>query len=345
MDFRSDNTSPASPEIIQALVQANEGYQNPYGADDYSVLLKNKFSEIFEKEVTVYLTSTGTAANCLALSSLVTANQSIACHKEAHIYTDECGAPSLFTNGAALLLVDGKEGKINAEELDVLIQHAKSSGPYIQKPGCISVTQTTESGTVYSVDELAKINSIAQKYAMPMHMDGARFANSIASLNCTPAEITWKAGIDVMSFGATKNGALSAEAIVFFNQKYTQDFEYTLKRAGQTFSKNRFFACQFLAYFENNLWLRNAKNANFIAQLLVNIFNKFQIKIVYQVQANEVFVELTTDLAGFLTKKGCKFYQWNKPKSLYRFVASYCSKSSETLLLEQYLTEYYKNNI
>lgn len=343
MHFKSDNTTSVSAEILNALIEVNYNNQDPYGTDEYSVQLKAKFSEIFEKEVSIYFTSTGTAANCLALSSLIMPYESIACHNEAHIYTDECGASSLFTGGSSLILIDGSEGKINPNNLKNRLNFAKSLKPRMQKPGCITVTQATECGTIYSIDELKTIYDIAKSHEMPVHMDGARFANSLVALEVSPAELTWKAGVDVMSFGATKNGCLNAEAIVFFNQQYANNFEYKHKMAGQLMSKTRFFAAQFLAYFKNNLWIQNAQHANSMAQLVKQAFEKQNIKLQYSVQTNALFPILTKEIADHLRSQGCEFYSWRPDNNLYRFVTSCFSSIEEVTLLDKSLSLYFAN--
>lgn len=340
MNFKSDNICATSAPIMKAIVDANHGAQNSYGADEYSKKLKQKFSEIFEKEVSVFLTSTGTAANCLALSAFAHPHQLIACHTQAHLNTDECGAPGFFTGGANLFLIDGKEGKIDAHCLERQIKLAHSLRPRMQKLGCLSLTQATESGTVYTLDEITRLSDISKKYALPIHMDGARFANSLVSLGCSPAEITWKAGIDVMSFGGTKNGCMNAEAVVFFNQTYAQDVDYLQKRAGQLMSKTRFFAAQFLAYFENDLWLHNARHANDQAQALKHVFEKHHIIVKYAVNANEVFPIMTKEIVNFLYFQGIDFYPWGLPEdNLYRFVTSCFTESAEIERLDQCLSQ------
>ena len=342
MNFKSDNVVPISPEIIQAIIEANQGTQSSYGADDYSLELQKQLSLIFEKDIILYLTNTGTAANCLALSSLVDPYEAIYCHNEAHINTDECGAPELFTGGAKLITVDGVNGKIKPDLLDEKILHSLSSRPHIQKPGCISVTQATECGTLYTIQELIEINNIAKKYNMSMHMDGARFANSLVTLNCKPADITWKVGLDVLSFGATKNGAMCAEAIVFFNHKYAENFDYIYKRSGQAVSKTRFFSCQFLAYLHNELWLKNAKHANYMAKQLVKIFHQHNIEIIYPVESNELFVRLSSKCAEYLRQSNCGFYNWGSPNlELYRFVTSFFTSNTDIINLDSCLLNYH----
>lgn len=344
MNFKSDNIGSISTEIVQAIIKANKGNQPSYGADDYSLELNRQMSKIFEKDVIVYLTSTGTAANSLALSALVEPYESIYCISESHINTDECGAPELFTNGARLVLVESDDsGKIDTGSLERKILESLSRVPHGQRPGCISITQATECGTVYSLEELKNIQNIATKYNIPIHMDGARFANSIAALNCKPAELTWKVGVDVLCFGATKNGAMCAEAIVFFNHEYARDFDYLQKRAGQLMSKTRFFACQFLAYLEHDLWLKNSERANLMAKQLAQVFQDHNIEIAYPVESNELFVIFSTELFDYLKEKNCGFYDWSTSKfrnNLYRFVTSCFTSDDDISDFNNCLLEY-----
>jgi threonine aldolase len=345
MNFKSDNITQISQEILDAIISTNHGSSEPYGMDEFSKKMEERFSEIFEKNVKVFLTSTGTAANSLALASIVKSYESILCHKSAHIKTDECHAPNFFIPGLELVLIDGEFGKINKEKLLEKINFLiKNRGPRMNKPKCISLTQGSECGSVYSLNELNEICQIAKKNNLAVHMDGARFANALIHLNCKPSEITLKLGVDVLSFGATKNGALCAEALVFFNHEYAIDFEYRLKQAGQVFSKSRFFAVQFLAYFENDLWLKNALTANSMAKKLEIVFNKFDIQIIYPVEINEVFVELDDDLKDFLFKNNFKFYNWDQEnfRNLYRFVTSCFTSDKEIEDFEKKLIDYFE---
>lgn len=216
--------------------------------------------------------------------------------------------------------------------------------PHASKPGCITLSQATECGTIYSLDELKAITEIAKYHGLPIHMDGARFTNSLVTLGCSSAEATWKSGVDVLSFGATKNGATAAEAVIFFNQKYTQDLDYKQKRAGQLFSKMRFFSCQFLAYLENDLWLKNATHANGAALSLAEIFAKHKIELEYKVEANEVFVRMKTKLAEYLYQNNGSFYEWEGPNhngdGLYRFVTSCFTKQKDLQQLDEFCLSY-----
>lgn len=327
MNFKSDNYAGVCPQIMQALVAANDGYAAAYGADDYSKSLTQKISEIFEHEVTIYLVSTGTAANCLALSAIAPAHGAIYCHTHAHIATDECGAPELFT-GASLKAIGGIHGKIDVSLLEQKIMLDKDLRPHSSMPAALSVTQQTEGGTVYSLDELAVLTACAKRYGLKVHMDGARFANALVTLGCTPAQATWKLGVDVMSLGATKNGAMMAEMVVLFDQQLAKEFDYKHKRAGQLLSKARFVASQFLAYFEHDLWLKNARHANAMAQKLVGILSTVPgIRVEHDVQGNEIFVMMSQQLAAWLIKHGAQFYPWGE--GYYRLVTSWATSSAE----------------
>ena len=258
--FASDNVAGACPEVLEALLKANEGDSAPYGNDDYSKSLQKKFSEIFEKEVIVYPIASGTAANALALATMTPVFGNIYCHKLAHINTDECGAPEFYTGGAKLIPLVGVDGKITSGELE---QNISGVGiVHHTQPSSVSITQVCETGEVYELDEIKEITKVAHNHNLNMHMDGARFANALVSLNCTPAEMTWKSGIDVLSFGATKNGCIAAEAIIFFKPELVGNLSFLMKRAGHLLSKMRFVSAQLEAYISNNVWLDNAKNAN-----------------------------------------------------------------------------------
>lgn len=336
MNFKSDNVFGVSEQIMQALIQANTGTDGSYGTDTLTQELTKRVAEIFEHDVTLYFTNTGTASNSLAVSSLVSPGGALYCHKTAHLITDECGAPEFFSNGSVLISIDGVNGKIDCLQLESHINHVLTMRPHASKPSAISVTQSTEWGTIYTLDELAEIQKYAQKYNLALHMDGARFANALVSLGCSPAQMTWKSGIDVLSFGATKNGALCAEMIVFFNQKYAHDFDYRHKQAGQLMSKTRFFAAQFLAYFENDLWLSNARHANAMAQKLKQIFETHVPgNCVCPVQANEIFINLQEFLVKKLYAHGAQFYNWGG--DTYRFVTSCATQEQDINMLGEFL--------
>ena len=326
--FASDNVAGACPEVLDVLMKANEGDSAPYGNDDYSKVLQEKFSEIFEKEVIVYPTASGTAANALALSTMTPVFGNIYCHKLAHINTDECGAPEFYTGGAKLIPLTGINGKITPEELEKNI-----SGTGIvhhTQPSSVSVTQVCETGEVYELDEIKKIADVAHKHKLNMHMDGARFANALVALNCTPAEMTWKSGIDVLSFGATKNGCIAAEAIIFFKPELVGNISFLMKRAGHLLSKMRFVSAQLDAYISNDVWLKNAKQANEMGKKLSDGLVKHNsIKLAYPTQANEVFAKFPREMIEHLNSLGYKMNEDELDGQAVRLVAAWNTQNSD----------------
>ena len=326
--FASDNVAGACPEVLDALMKANEGDSAPYGNDDYSKVLQEKFSEIFEKEVIVYPTASGTAANALALSTMTPVFGNIYCHKLAHINTDECGAPEFYTGGAKLIPLTGINGKITPEELEKNI-----SGTGIvhhTQPSSVSITQVCETGEVYELDEIKKIADVAHKHKLNVHMDGARFANALVALNCTPAEMTWKSGIDVLSFGATKNGCIAAEAIIFFKPELVGNISFLMKRAGHLLSKMRFVSAQLDAYISNDVWLKNAKQANEMGKKLSDGLVKHNsIKLAYPTQANEVFAKFPREMIEHLNSLGYKMNEDELDGQAVRLVAAWNTQNSD----------------
>jgi threonine aldolase len=290
--------------------------------------------------VAVYFVSTGTAANSLALAAVNRPGGVSFCHREAHMLEDECGAPEFFTHGARLAPVDGDNGKIDPDSLNAEIQRFPPGFIHAGQPMAISITQSTEIGTLYQPDEIAAIADIAKFYGLPLHMDGARFANALVALNLTPAEMTWKRGVDIVSFGATKNGCWCAEALVFMNPKMAKDLPFIRKRAAQLLSKSRFIACQFDAYLQDGLWLTLARHANTMAKHLQNgIVNSKNARLAWHAQANEVFCVLDKAHADQLQEKGAVFYQWNPPRAkpgllnqnevLIRLVTSFATEADQ----------------
>ena len=301
--FASDNVAGACPEVLEAILKANDGDRAPYGDDEISKNLQDKFSEIFEKEVIVFPTSSGTAANALALSTMTPSFGNIYCHKLSHINVDECGAPEFYTGGAKLVNLNGVNGKITAEELNKSIS-GKGVVHHTQ-PSSVSITQLCETGEAYELDEVKKISEIAHNHKLNMHMDGARFANALVSLDCSPAEMTWKSGIDVLSFGATKNGCLAAEAIIFFKPELVGNLPFLMKRAGHLLSKMSFVSAQLDAYITNEVWLRNAKHANAMGKKLSQGLDQHKnIKLAYPTDANEIFVKIPKDIIDQLNSEG-----------------------------------------
>jgi threonine aldolase len=309
--FYSDNTATACPEILQAIASANRGHVKAYGDDEWTQRLDDALSTYFETRVKAFAVVTGTAANSLSLATLTPPYGAIYAHEEAHIVNDECGAPEFFTNGARLVIVGGANGKLTPETLgEALDAHPVSV--HSNQPAAISLTQATEVGTAYRPEEIAAVTALAHRRNLKVHMDGARFANAVEFLGCAPADVTWRAGVDVLSFGATKNGALSAEAVVFFNRELVRDFELRRKRAGHLISKSRFVSAQLLAYVQNDLWRRNAARANAFARKVGAAAGP---ALMFPVEANEVFLRLGSEGKQRLRGAGFEFYDWGSEKS------------------------------
>ncbi|MGH7057253.1 MAG: threonine aldolase family protein, partial [Acetobacteraceae bacterium] len=268
IDFRSDNVGRASPEILEAIATANHGTDASYGADATSAELERRFSELFETPVKVFPVATGTAANAIGLAAMARPYGGIYCYREAHILTSEGQASEMFSGGARLIGLDGEGFRIATRELEAKLAAAPLGQRHKPQPDAVSVTQASEYGTVYRLDELAELGRITRHYKLRFHMDGARLANALATLGLSPAAMTWRAGVDVLSFGATKNGGLSSDAIVVFDHGLAEGLSYRLRRAGQTWSKMRFQAAQLLAYVEGGLYLRTAAAANALARRL-----------------------------------------------------------------------------
>ena len=305
--FASDNYSGICPEAFEYLAKANKDHDFSYGDDQWTTKAANLFREFFETDCEVFFVFNGTAANSLALSALCQSYHSVICQELAHIETDECGAPEFFSNGAKLLLAKGDDGKLNPESVMEIIH--KRTDIHYPKPKVLSLTQATEVGTVYSKEELHALAETAREYKLNIHMDGARFANAIASLKLQPKEITWQCGIDVLCFGGIKNGLGIGEAVVFFNKTLSEEFDYRCKQAGQLSSKMRFMSAPWIGLLENNTWLKNAQNANHCAALLEEKLKAFpQLSIMFPRQANSVFVLMPPALREYLDKKGWHFY-------------------------------------
>lgn len=325
MNFKSDNYYGVHPDILQGIIDANGGDAGSYGHDTYSEQMEEKLSEVFEHKVKCFLTSTGTVCNSLCLSAICPPYGIIFCTKEAHIMNDECTAPSFFTGGAKTITCNASPSKISIEQMEKELNRANGNPPHGCKPACITITQTTELGLVYTLDELKAIGDFAKKHNLNLHLDGARFANALDALGCTPAEMTWKVGVDVMSFGATKNGGLMGEVVIFFNEELAKNFEFLHKRAGQLLSKTRFFSAQILAYLKDGLWMKLARHSNQMAKLLeAKLKPLTAVKITAPVEANEVFVTMSRKMAEALWEQGVQFYEW-EGDNLYRLVTSWAT--------------------
>jgi threonine aldolase len=340
MNFASDNTAPASPEILAALTAANESALPSYGEDPITARVQARLAEIFGCALASYPVATGTAANVLALATLVRPFAGVICHEEAHIATDECGAPEFYTGGAKLVTLPGADGKITPAQIDAVMARAHDHGVHHVMPEAVSITQATEWGTVYTPAEVHAIAAVCQSHGLKLHMDGARFANALVHLGCSAASLTWQSGVDVMSFGATKNGALAAEAVVFFDPTLAEGFERRRKRGGQLWSKMRFLSAQLEAYLAGDLWLRNAAHANRMAARLADGLAALPgVEIVQNVQANEVFASMPLALNAMLTESGARFYDWipveGRPGPVVRLVAAFSTSEAE---VETFLT-------
>ncbi len=331
MNFCSDNVTGACPEVMEALVALNQGSAMPYGGDECTAQLQGIFAEIFEREVAVFPVATGSAANALALSVLTSPYGAIYCHPQAHINVDECGAPELFTGGAKLVGIPGEQGRIDWGNLKMALATAGLGVVHHVQPASLSLTQATEAGTLYSLDQLGSLVDLAHHFGLKVHMDGARFANALVSLGCTPAEMTWKVGVDVLSFGATKNGAWAAEAVVFFHPEQVGDFEFRRKRGGHLISKMRFLSAQLQAYLKDGVWLRNAHHANAMAQKLVQGLGSLPgAQLVYPPEANEVFIELPELVLQALEQAGFRFYRWlGEDHNQIRLVTAFNTPATE----------------
>lgn len=305
--FASDNYSGICPEAFEYLTKANTGHDFSYGDDRWTSQAANLFREFFETDCEVFFVFNGTAANSLSLSSLCQSYHSIICHELGHIETDECGAPEFFSNGAKILLAKGENGKLTPESIREII--TKRFDIHYPKPKVLSLTQATEVGTVYSKQELEALTQTARQFNMNIQMDGARFANAIATLKVHPKEITWQCGIDVLCFGGIKNGLGIGEAVVFFNKSLAEEFDYRCKQAGQLSSKMRFMSAPWIGLLNNDVWLRNAQHANNCAAMLEEKLKSFsELSIMFPRQANSVFVLMPPMLREYLDKKGWHFY-------------------------------------
>ena len=329
-DFASDNTAPVAPEIMEAIVATNAGTAAAYGADDLSTGLSARFSELFETEVSVFPVATGTAANVLALSMLTPPCSAIYCHENAHIEADECGAPEFYT-GAKLATLPGEHGRVSAADLSERLDSLALGFEHHVQPAAISLSQATERGTSYRPDDVAAIAEVARRFDLGLHMDGARFANSVAYLDCAPADITWRAGVDALSFGATKNGGMAAEAVVFFRPELAEAFRYRRKRGGHLLSKMRYVSAQLAAYVADGLWLRYAGHANAMARRLSEGLSAVPgIGIVHPVEANEVFPRVPEPVVAGLSDLGFGFHLWDGGASpVLRLVTAFNTTEDE----------------
>ena len=334
-EFASDNTIGICPEALAGLEAANHGTAESYGDDEWMRLLRESVRDVFETECDCYPVFNGTAANALALAQVCQSFHSIVCHHQAHIQTDECGAPEFFTGGSKLLLVGGSAGKIDLREVEAVI--ARQPELHAHKPRVISITQATELGTIYMSDEIDAIAALAHQRQMLLHMDGARFANAIATLKCAPKEITWHCGVDVLCFGGTKNGLAAGELVIFFNKELAREFDYRLKQAGQLASKMRFLAAPWVSLLADGVWLKNANHANNQARALAErLRRETNCEIVFPIEANAVFLRLSDSLVQKLQRLGWHFYKFVEP-DIYRLMCSWATSDQE---IDQLITDW-----
>jgi threonine aldolase len=329
LGFSSDNIAGAAPEVIEALVASSAGQASPYGTDELTARVTRKLGEIFEREVDVFLVPTGTAANSLCLAAMTPPWGNIYCHAASHINNDECGAPAFYTSGAKLVTVEGPAAKMDPAALRAAAS-AKVGDVHSTQPACASITQATEVGSVYTVAEIEAVGQACEASSIPLHMDGSRFANALVSLGCTPAEMTWKAGVHALSFGATKNGVLAAEAIVLFDRSLATEMSYRRKRAGHLFSKMRFLAAQMDAYLRDDLWLRNARQANDAAQRLAQGLAALDgVELLDTTEANILFCRLPAVIIDSLLQAGFQFYHDRWGPNIVRFVTAFSTTAED----------------
>ncbi|MEH6475378.1 MAG: low specificity L-threonine aldolase [Sneathiella sp.] len=309
INFASDNAAPVCPELMAAMLSENESLAFGYGNDDTTSQMERQLQEVFGCDLRAFPVATGTAANVLGLSVMTPPYGAIYCHKLAHIESDECGSPEFYTHGAKLVLLDGENGKIQPDLLEDALVRASIGVVHHVQPAVVSLTQATECGTIYTPDEVAAISAVAKKYNLGVHMDGARFANAIAELGCSPADVTCNAGVDVLSFGVTKNGGMSVEAVVIFDAEKAKEFEFRRKRGAHLFSKMKFLSAQISRYVQDDLWLDMAKNANEMAQRMKSGLESVEgCTPLHPVQANIIFFHLREAKIKELEDAGFLFY-------------------------------------
>ncbi|MCH4021844.1 MAG: low specificity L-threonine aldolase [Acetobacter sp.] len=334
-NFASDNVSPACPEIMEALVAASSGSVPSYGGDPWTEQLRAKIRTIFENDhAEIFPVTTGTASNAIALSSLCPPWGVIFCDESAHILNDECGAPEFLTGGAKLQPLSSPDGRILPETLQQTLGKRDFSRPHDNVRSALSITQATEWGTVYSIEHIRELTAQARSAGLGVHMDGARFSNALVTLGCSPAEATWKSGVDILSLGATKNGAMAAEVMVVFDPARAANMGQRLKRSGHIWSKQRYISAQLLAWFDNDLWLRNAGQANAMATRLASGLARIPgVILPWPTESNEVFVVLPDLLAQHLEAEGFGFYRWDTPSGLegvlIRLVCGYDTRTED----------------
>lgn len=338
--FASDNTAAICPEAWAALAEANHGAEVSYGDDRWTKRVCAQVREIFETDCETFIVFNGTAANALALAQLCQPFHCVLCHERAHIETDECGAPEFFSGGAKLLTIGGKNGKLDlVEAAEALSRHLDV---HSSKVYALSLTQATEAGTVYAPNELEAIAAFAAQHALAVHMDGARFANAVASLGCKPKEITWERGVDVLSFGGTKNGLAAGELVVFFDRELAREFDYRVKQGGQLGSKTRFLAAPWSALLTDDLWLKNARHASDMAALLEENLRAIGIAdLVFPREANALFLRLPNEVAERLHAAGWHFHGFFEP-GVYRLMCSWATTAQD---IDDFVSDFWERSV
>jgi threonine aldolase len=341
LNLASDNVTGMSQPVLDALIAANAGPEPAYGTDQWTARAEALLSKVFEHEVSVFLVATGTGANALALAAMSPPWGAIFCHSEAHVLDDECGAPEMFTDGAKLVGVAGIGGKLTVEALAPVVEHFVPGVIKSVQPAALSISQVTEAGTIYTLEEIKELGLFAKQHRLMFHLDGARFGNAMVSLGCTPAEMTWKAGVDVVTFGATKNGCMACEAIIFFNKAHAEAMPYRRKRGGHTVSKGRLLGAQMVGYLENDHWIDNARHANAMAAALTEGFQTIAgVRLPWPTQANEVFVVVPQAAAARLAKNNIRAAPWGstslpggftigQDEQFLRFVTSFTTSKAD----------------
>jgi threonine aldolase len=341
MNLASDNVVGMSPPVLEVLIAANRGAEAAYGTDSWTVRAERMLADVFEHEVSVFLLATGTAANALALAALSPPWGAVFCHVESHVMEDECGAPEMFSDGAKLIGVPGVGGKFTPADLEARMTGYVPGVVKSVQPAALSISQVTEAGTLYSLEEIRALAALARSKGLGVHLDGARFANAMVALGCSAADMTWKSGVDVVSFGATKNGALACEAVVFFDKARAQNFQYRRKRSGHTLSKGRLLGAQMVGYLENGHWIDNARHANAAAaRLAAGLAAIPGVRLPWSTQANEIFVVVPERVASAFTAEGIRAAPWGSDclpadfeiggqERFLRFVTSFATESSE----------------
>ncbi|TCT13276.1 L-threonine aldolase [Tepidamorphus gemmatus] len=341
MNFASDNTAGVAAPILEAIAEASADFAGSYGGDRWTAALSARMAEVFEADVAVFPVVSGTAANILSMAAIARPWSGILCSHDAHIMTDECGGAEMLTGGAKLYGIDGRNAKIDVDVLSRRLETWPGGVPHHVQPAAISITQASEYGAVWTPEEVGAIGAVVRRHGLRLHMDGARFANAVAALGCAPADVTWRAGVDILSFGATKNGAMAAEAVIVFDRALADSLPFLRMRTGHLLSKSRFLAAQLLAYLDGGLWLELARHANrMAARLAAAIEATPAARLAAPVEANEVFAYLSASTDRALKAAGCAYHHWtsgipdaaNPPREgevLCRFVASFQTSDAE----------------